>query len=143
MMEVNHNSIIKCNNFYSYLSEVINKYKIPSNTKFIILNLRQNSYDRTKQGLHPIEVKLQHDSSTDSWEIMFLASFSYFNEHSTSLEMELYFHLINDCCYQPDVGAMDLSNPSVMELLNLWITALSRHLSRNAFDDIQLSIIPA
>ncbi|EOV0146731.1 DUF2787 family protein, partial [Vibrio vulnificus] len=54
---------------------------------------------------------------------------------------ELYFHLFNLWCYQPDSGTASLAQPQVKALLDTWLNALSRHLTQSLFDDIQLSMI--
>ena len=60
-------------------------------------------YYQTKQGLHPVEIQLK--KSGDQWLVVFIASFSFINTHHKSVDVELYFHLINHWCYQPDAGS--------------------------------------
>ncbi|KFI13911.1 hypothetical protein IX95_01515 [Vibrio sp. B183] len=114
---------------------------IPKNAERLVLNCRQMSYYRHRQGLHPIEVQLKRESVSSPWLVVFFASFSYLDDNSTSVEPELYFHLANQWCYQPDVGSTDLSHPEVQELLSVWMKAFARHLSRNVFDDMQLKMV--
>ncbi|EGR3956222.1 TPA: DUF2787 domain-containing protein, partial [Vibrio cholerae] len=107
----------------------------------LVLNCRQMSYYRHRQGLHPIEVQFKRESASSPWLVVFFASFSYPDDNSTTVEPELYFHLANRWCYQPDVGSTDLSHPEVQELLSVWMKAFARHLSRNVFDDVQLTMV--
>ncbi|MGI2920004.1 DUF2787 family protein, partial [Vibrio parahaemolyticus] len=62
-------------------------------------------------------------------------------EGAHSVEPELYFHLANGWCYQPDTGSANLSHPEVLDLLQIWMRTFARHLSKVAFDEIHLSII--
>ncbi|MEZ9494942.1 DUF2787 domain-containing protein [Vibrio splendidus] len=126
---------------HSLLETIVGRFSIPENASRVVLNCRQSSYYRTRQGLHPIEIQLKRDSNRSRWLVVFFASFSYPDDNSASVEPELYFHLTNLWCYQPDIGTTELAHPEVQELLSIWMKALARHLSRNVFDDVQLSMV--
>ncbi|WP_375750619.1 DUF2787 domain-containing protein [Vibrio sp. HN007] len=141
MIELNYGDIALDKSLHTHLLATVEKHAIPDNAAHIVLNCRQMDYYRAKQGLHPIEVQLKRESLSSAWTVVFFASFSYPDENATSVEPELYFHLTNRWCYQPDTGSADLSHPEVQELFSVWMKAFARHLSLNAFDDIQLSMV--
>jgi len=131
------------NKLHSLLETVIGRFSIPERAERIVLNCRQTNYYRTRQGLHPIEIQLKRENNRSSWLVVFFASFSYPDDSSTSVEPELYFHLANLWCYQPDIGTTELAHPEVQELLFIWMKALARHLHSNIFDEVQLSLVSA
>lgn len=141
MITQEYGSVAIDNKLHALLETTIDRFSIPNNAERIVLNCRQTSYYRTRQGLHPVEVQLKRMDNSNNWLVVFLASFSYPDDNSVSVEPELYFHLANLWCYQPDTGAVDLSHPEVQELLSVWMKALARHLSRNIFDEVQLSLV--
>lgn len=79
---------------HTSLEALLNRYTISDNAERLVLNCRQMSYYRHRQGLHPIEVQLKRESASSPWLVVFFASFSY-----------------------PDVGSTDLSHLEVQELL--------------------------
>ncbi|EKO3694561.1 DUF2787 family protein [Vibrio metschnikovii] len=125
------------------LTQVLRRFTIPEHAKRIVMNCRQTRYYRTRQGLPPIELQLVRHSATDAWHIVIMASFSYPHQQSTSLELDLYFHLPNGWCYQADVGSASLAHDEVQTLLSVWTTSFARHLARRAFDEITVSVITA
>ncbi|EHK7588386.1 DUF2787 family protein [Vibrio parahaemolyticus] len=127
--------------FHRALLLVIQRYSIPPQAERIVLNCRQRRYYQTGQGLHPIEIQFRRTSVSEDWQVVCLASFSYSESKPSEMEPELYFHLFNLWCYQPDSGAASLAHPQVKALLDTWLNALSRHLTQSLFDDIQLSMI--
>ncbi|WP_375752882.1 DUF2787 domain-containing protein [Vibrio sp. HN007] len=141
MIEQHYGDIHLDSALYTQLERLLARYAITDNAERIVLNCRQVGYYRSRQGLHPIEVQFKRESPLDNWTVVFFASFSYPSESSTAVEPELYFHLTNRWCYQPDTGAADLSHPDVQELLSVWVKAFARHLSLGAFDDVQLSMV--
>jgi len=141
MIELNYGDIALDKSIHTHLLAIVDKHAIPDNAARIVLNCRQMDYYRTKQGLHPIEVQLKRESLSSAWTVVFFTSFSYPDEKATNVEPELYFHLANRWCYQPDTGSADLSHPEVQELLSVWMKAFARHLSLTAFDDVQLSMV--
>lgn len=141
MIEMNYGDIALDSSLHAHLLAIVDKHAIPEKAARIVLNCRQMDYYRTKRGLHPVEVQFKRESVSSTWVVVFFASFSYPDEKATSIEPELYFHLTNRWCYQPDTGSADLSHPELQELLSVWMSALARHLYLNAFDDIQLSML--
>ena len=141
MIEQHYGELCIDDALHSSLEVLLNRCDIPENAERLVLNCRQMSYYRHRQGLHPIEVQLKRESVPSPWLVVFFANFSYPNDKSASVEPELYFHLTNRWCYQPDVGSTDLSHPEVQELLSVWMKAFARHLSRNVFDDVQLTMV--
>ncbi len=141
MITSNYNSINIVTSLNQRLEHILRQFDIPANTQRLVLNFRYTSYYQTKQGQHPIEIQLKKDKPSSNWQIVFFASFSYLNESASKVEPELYFHLANGWCYQPDSGIADLSHSEVQELFTAWMNAFSRHLSRNQFDSIQLTAI--
>ncbi|ENY3837112.1 DUF2787 domain-containing protein [Vibrio vulnificus] len=141
MIEQHYGELSIDDALHSSLEALLNRYNISDNAERLVLNCRQMSYYRHRQGLHPIEIQLKRESASSPWLVVFFASFSYPDDNSTAVEPELYFHLVNQWCYQPDVGSTDLSHPEVQELLSVWMKAFARHLSRNVFDDVQLTMV--
>ncbi|WP_418103806.1 DUF2787 domain-containing protein [Vibrio harveyi] len=141
MITQEYGSVAIDDKLHALLETTIDRFSIPNNAERIVLNCRQTSYYRTRQGLHPVEVQLKRMDNSSNWLVVFLASFSYPDDTSVSVEPELYFHLANLWFYQPDTGTADLSHPEVQELLSVWMKALARHLSRNIFDEVQLSLV--
>lgn len=141
MIEQHYGELCIDDALHALLEALLNRYNISDNAERLVLNCRQMSYYRHRQGLHPIEVQLKRESASSPWLVVFFASFSYLDDNSTTVEPELYFHLANRWCYQPDVGSTDLSNSEVQELLSVWMKAFARHLSRNVFDDVQLTMV--
>lgn len=141
MIEQHYGELCIDDALHSSLEALLNRYNISDNAERLVLSCRQMSYYRHRQGLHPIEVQLKRESASSLWLVVFFASFSYLDDSSTTVEPELYFHLANRWCYQPDVGSTDLSHPEVQELLSVWMKAFARHLSRSVFDDVQLTMV--
>ncbi|MCG3728106.1 DUF2787 family protein [Vibrio cincinnatiensis] len=123
------------------LTQVLRRFTIPEHAKRIIMNCRQTSYYRIRQGLTPMELQLVRHSAMDVWHIVMMASFTYPHQQSSSLELDLYFHLPNGWCYQADVGSASLAHDEVQTLLSVWTTSFARHLARRAFDEITVSVI--
>ncbi len=92
---------------------VIRRYSIPPQAERMVLNCRQKRYYQTGQGLHPIEIQFCRTSANEDWQVVCLASFAYSENKSSEMEPELYFHLFNLWCYQPDSGAASLTHPEV------------------------------
>jgi len=141
MIEQHYGDISINDALLSSLESLLTGHTLPEHAERLVLNCHQMSYYRHRQGLHPIEIQLKRDSRSGPWLIVFFASFSYPNDNSTSVEPELYFHLANRWFYQPDTGTTDLSHPEVQEVLTAWMNALTRHLSRNVFNSVQLSLV--
>ncbi|BAC93572.1 conserved hypothetical protein [Vibrio vulnificus YJ016] len=141
MIEKRYGDIELEEDLHRSLEQLIARYSILEQAERIVLNCRQKSYYLHQQGLHPIEVQFKRESPSSDWQIVCFASFSYPNESSIAVEPELYFHLANRWCYQPDSGAADLSHPEVLELLMVWMKAFARHLSRNVFDEVHLTMV--
>ncbi|EGR2845106.1 DUF2787 domain-containing protein [Vibrio parahaemolyticus] len=141
MIELHYGELCIDDALHASLEALLNRYIISDNAERLVLNCRQMSYYRHRQGLHPIEVQLKRESASSPWLVVFFASFSYPDDSSTTVEPELYFHLANRWCYQPDAGSTDLSHPEVQELLSVWMKAFARHLSRNVFDNVQLTMV--
>lgn len=127
--------------FCKTISNLLRHHVVPGDAKRLVFNFRDPTYYRTRIGLHPVEIQLSRDNEHSPWSLAFIASFSYQSDSAQSLDVELYFHLRNHWCYQPDAGTADLLQPAVLDLFNTWCTALERHLNRRAFSDIQLSQI--
>ncbi|WP_312845404.1 DUF2787 family protein, partial [Vibrio cholerae] len=86
-------------------------------------------------------IQFKRESNESLWSIAFIASFSYQNDRHDSLDVELYFHLANRWCYQPDAGSADLAQPAVLDLFYSWCSAFEHHLAKQALQDIQLTMI--
>ncbi|MVC78029.1 DUF2787 domain-containing protein [Vibrio cholerae] len=141
MIELQSGDIHLAPSLHAALEKLLRLYSIPDTAERIVLNGRQTAYYSHRQGLHPIEVQFKRESPSKAWQVVCMTSFSYPEESSIQVEPELYFHLLNRWCYQPNAGAADLSHPEVLELLMVWMNALARHLSRNVFDELELSVV--
>lgn len=123
------------------LSLILAHYPIPKDAQRIALNCRDQRYHQQRQGLHPIEVQFERQSSTH-WRMVFIASFSYLDKDQQTMDVELYFHLKHGWCYQPDINCeLTITEPSVLALFNSWTQAICQHLISGAFDDIGLTLI--
>nr|WP_279143996.1 DUF2787 family protein [Photobacterium phosphoreum] len=85
---------------------------------------------------------MQLKKSGDQWLVVFIASFPFINTYHKSVDVELYFHLMNHWCYQPDAGGRcDLLNPSLIDLFHTWIATFLHHIQQQQFDDISLTVL--
>ncbi len=141
MIEQVYGDIKVPKHLHNQLERILGHAPIPSNTERLILNCRQKSYYQTRIGVHPVEIQFKRSVTSEKWDIVFFASFSYPDDAARKVEPELYFHLANKWCYQPDTGSVDLSIPEASELLNSWMHALDRHLLRNLFDKVLVTIL--
>ncbi|OMO34607.1 hypothetical protein BH582_00475 [Vibrio sp. 10N.222.47.A9] len=140
MIQKRYGDIALNDTFHHCLLAIIKQYDIPSHAQRIILNCRETSYYRTKEGLHPVEIQLYRISLSTPWQLICLTSFSYSDTQSHELEPELYFHLPNLWCYQPDCGSVSLEHPKIKTLLEAWMQTLACHLTQCNYDDIQLTM---
>ncbi|WP_058119146.1 DUF2787 family protein [Photobacterium kishitanii] len=125
---------------HCHLEKLFSCYTIPDQATRLVINYRALDYYQTKQGIQPVEIQLK--KSGDKWLAVFIASFSFINTHHKSVDVELYFHLINHWCYQPDAGGRcDLLHPAVIDLFHTWVTAFLRHIQYQQFDDISLTVL--
>ncbi|EJL6980208.1 DUF2787 domain-containing protein [Vibrio cholerae] len=141
MIVKRYQEIQLADSFCHALSAILRRFDIPQETERIVLNCRDSNYYRSRQGLHPVEIQFKRESNESLWSIAFIASFSYQNDRHDSLDVELYFHLANRWCYQPDAGSADLAQPAVLDLFYSWCSAFERHLAKQALQDIQLTMI--
>ncbi|WP_318487536.1 DUF2787 family protein [Photobacterium leiognathi] len=125
---------------HHHLEKLLSCYSIREEATHLAINYRASDYYQTKQGIHPVEIQLKKNG--EQWQVVFIASFSFIDTHHKSVDVELYFHLINHWCYQLDSdGRCDLLHPSVIDLLHSWITAFLRHIQQQRFDDISLTVL--
>ncbi|MBF4264701.1 DUF2787 domain-containing protein, partial [Vibrio anguillarum] len=61
------------NALHALLEALLNRYNISDNAERLVLNCRQMSYYRHRQGLHPIEVQLKRESASSPWLVVFFA----------------------------------------------------------------------
>ncbi|HDZ9226192.1 TPA: DUF2787 domain-containing protein [Vibrio cholerae] len=141
MIVESYQTIQLADSFCHALSAILRRFKIPQEAERLVLNCRDPNYYQSRMGLHPIEIQLKRENCESPWSIAFIASFSYQDDRHDSLDVELYFHLANRWCYQPDAGTADLAQPEVLDLFCSWCTAFERHLTKRAFHDIQLTLI--
>lgn len=141
MLNSDYNDITLPKSFAHALSDILSRFITPESARRISLNCRDSQYYKSRKGLHPVEMQFKRSDSDERWSLVFIASFSYQDESNQSLDVELYFHLNNRWCFQPDVGATDLSHPSVLDLLYSWCAAFERHLHQHAFNDIRLTLL--
>ncbi|HIF9122583.1 TPA: DUF2787 family protein [Photobacterium damselae] len=125
---------------HHHLEKLLSCYTIPVQATRLVINYRALDYYQTKQGIHPIEIQLKKNG--DQWLVMFIASFSFTNTHHKSVDVELYFHLINHWCYQPDAGGRcNLLHPTINDLFHTWVAAFLHHIQYQRFDDISLTVL--
>ncbi|HHX8446489.1 TPA: DUF2787 family protein [Vibrio diabolicus] len=140
MIQKRYGDITLHDTFHHCLIAIIKQFDIPDNAQRIILNYRETSYYQIKEGLHPVEIQLYRTSLFTPWQLICLTSFSYSDTQSPELEPELYFHLPNLWCYQPDCGSVSLKHPKIKMLLEAWMHTLACHFTRGSYDDIQLTM---
>ncbi|MDF5056380.1 DUF2787 family protein [Vibrio parahaemolyticus] len=114
---------------------------IPKEAKRIALNFRDTQYYQNGNGPHPIEVHLARDTSESPWHIAVMASFAYPDEHSTQMEVQLYFNFRHGWFYQPDIERCDLDQPKVIELFQSWDKAFVKLLNNKGFNQLTLTVL--
>ncbi|EID4341760.1 DUF2787 domain-containing protein [Vibrio vulnificus] len=127
--------------FCETIDNLLTRFEVPDDAKRLVFNFRDPTYYQSRVGLHPVEIQLSRDNDRAPWSLAFIASFSYQDDRQDSLDVELYFHLANRWCYQPDAGTADLAQSEVLDLFCSWCAAFERHIAKHAFRDIQLTLI--
>ncbi|PMJ90976.1 DUF2787 domain-containing protein [Vibrio sp. 10N.261.55.A7] len=139
MITKHYGDITLNSKLHQQLEQTIARYSIPKDTTRIALNCRNTSYYKTKEGVAPVEIQLKRENSRSDWNLVFVANFTYQDKATDSLDVYLYFHLLNHWCYQPDAGAASLSHPVTTKVFQAWMCAFHEHLTQHVFDDIQLT----
>ncbi|NOH84672.1 DUF2787 domain-containing protein [Vibrio sp. 03-59-1] len=141
MIEREYGKVVLSHELSEVLTLMMAHFDIPENAKRIALNCRHQHYYQHREGLHPIEIQLDKQAS-QHWTIVCMASFSYPTEEHQELDVELYFHLKNGWCYQPDAGGeLSMAQPTILSVFQSWTHALYKHLTSKAFDDIALTLV--
>ncbi|WP_194555074.1 DUF2787 family protein, partial [Vibrio anguillarum] len=73
MIEQHYGKLCIDNALHALLEALLNRYNISDNAERLVLNCRQMSYYRHRQGLHPIEVQLKRESASSPWLVVFFA----------------------------------------------------------------------
>ncbi|MGF1793841.1 DUF2787 domain-containing protein [Photobacterium profundum] len=140
MIEQEYGEITLSNTFHRNLEKLLRNHSIPIDASKLVINCRALNYYRDQRGAHPVEIQLKKENG--KWRVIFIASFSYPSEQHSSVEVELYFHLINNWFYQPDAGGRcNLNHPQVKALFTTWISAFCQQLTSQRFDDISITLI--
>lgn len=125
-----------------YLNTLLTKLDIPGYAKRVALNFSITNYYQTRTGFPPVEVQLERRTNTSQqWQIVFVASFSYPSEQASSVEIELYFNFLRGWFYQPDVEGCALNHPKVKQLYQAYERAFLSHVKQSSFDSIQATLV--
>lgn len=141
MLASDYDGLVLPQSLCALLEETLSRYEVPDDTRQAALNCRDTKFYKARKGLHPVEFKFKREDAKAPWMLVVVASFSYRDESDESLDVELYFHLANRWCFQPDAGVADLNHPTVLDLFYTWCAAFERHIHQQAFDDIQLTLL--
>ncbi|WP_454440096.1 DUF2787 domain-containing protein [Vibrio bathopelagicus] len=139
MIKKHYGDITLNSKLHQQLEQTIARYSIPRDTTRIALNCRNTSYYKTKEGVAPVEIQLKRENSRSDWILVFAANFTYQDKITDSLDVYLYFHLVNHWCYQPDAGVASLSHAVTADVFKAWMRVFHEHLTQHVFDDIQLT----
>ncbi|MGR5254342.1 DUF2787 family protein [Vibrio astriarenae] len=125
-----------------YLHALLAELDIPAYAKRVAINFRITNYYQTRKDFPPVEVQLERCSeSSQTWQIVFVASFSYPSEHASEVEIELYFNFLRGWFYQPDVEQCALSHPMVKQLYEAYERAFLSQVKQSSFDSIQATLV--
>ncbi|MCG9702744.1 DUF2787 domain-containing protein [Vibrio natriegens] len=119
------------------LDAILMDVSAPQIATHLTLNFRHTDYLMTRQGIHPVEIRLE--SIDDKWSVVFVASFSYSSEEDKQVSPELYFNFKYGWFCQPDIKTCDLAHPEVTSLLESWSRAFGACLYQQLFDDIGIT----
>jgi len=129
-------------NLHRHLEAVLDSFSLRSDINRLSLNFRDSSYYHRREGFHPVEMRFERDDKhRHIWKLVFIASFSYLDEHSPNVEPELYFNFKRAWFYQPDIQGCELARPQVIDLFRTWALAFCRQLRNQHFDDISANEI--
>ncbi|EJG1885643.1 DUF2787 family protein [Vibrio parahaemolyticus] len=125
--------------FIGGLNVVISEASIPERVKQVSVHFRASAYDASRQGPHPVEVRLERLETC--WSVVFIASFAHLSEAYPSLSPELYFNFKRGWFYQPDIQTCELNRPEVASLLASWSQAFCSALYHGQFDTIGVTTV--
>ena len=129
-------------NMHRDLEVVLDSFSLRSNINLLSVNFRDTGYYYRREGVHPVEMRFERDEAQRHiWKLVFIASFSYPDEHSPHVAPELYFNFKRGWFYQPDIQGCELARPQVTALFSSWVVAFCRHLKNENFDDISANEI--
>ncbi|MEH0690782.1 DUF2787 family protein [Vibrio cholerae] len=124
-----------------YLVASMSLRALPEHTRRIALNFRHSAYHANKKGPHPLEIHLTRLDNSQVWKITTMTSFSFPDESSSKLEVELYFNFNHQWFYQPDIKRCELNRPEVIALFDSWQRALMKVFRTGGFDYFAISEI--
>ncbi|EGU36855.1 DUF2787 domain-containing protein [Vibrio scophthalmi] len=124
-------------NLHRQLETVLDSFSLRTDIHRLSVNFRDTGYYHRREGLHPVEMRFERDEDNRHiWKLVFIASFSYPDEHSPHVAPELYFNFKRGWFYQPDIQGCELARPQVIDLFKSWAIAFARQLHNQHFDDI-------
>ncbi len=129
-------------NLHRHLEVVLDSFSLRTDINRLSVNFRDTSYYHRREGLHPVEMRFERDEDNRHiWKLVFIASFSYPDEHSPNVAPELYFNFKRGWFYQPEIQGCELARPQVIDLFTSWALAFCRQLRNQHFDDISANEI--
>ncbi|MEZ8025437.1 DUF2787 family protein [Vibrio sp. 1F255] len=124
------------------LSEIIHtvlgSFDIPNSARRIAVNFRQTHVGRQ---LQPIEVQLDREANTDSWQLRFIATFDVICDQTKRKDLSLYFNFARCWFYHPDIHQRPLNCQQVQSLLRSWVIAFHSHLIEERFNNISIKVV--
>ncbi|ANU35667.1 DUF2787 family protein [Vibrio scophthalmi] len=96
-------------NLHRQLEAVLDSFSLRTDIHRLSVNFRDTGYYHRREGLHPVEIRFERDGENRHiWKLVFIASFSYPDEHSPHVAPELYFNFKRGWFYQPTFKAVSL-----------------------------------
>ncbi len=119
MIKKHYGDITLNSKLHQQLEQTIARYNLEHDTH--CTQLSKHNYYKTKEGVAPVEIQLKRENSRSDWILVFAANFTYQDKITDSLDVYLYFHLVNHWCYQPDAGVASLSHAVTADVFKAWM----------------------
>lgn len=142
ILRIHGNEITLPQNLHRYLNVVLDSFSLRVNSTHLSINFRDTSYYHRSEGAHPVEMRIERDSEQHHiWHLVFIASFSYPNEHQPSVTTDLYFNFKRRLFYQTNTCTCDLASPVAISQFKVWAFSFTCQLRTHRFDDISANEI--
>ncbi|MDW3136302.1 DUF2787 family protein [Vibrio sp. 1288] len=122
------------------INSIISHYSVPDNAKQLTLNLKHSHFYSLREGIQPVEIRVDRTTTKANWTVRLIATFDYPSPSAQSVDVALYFNFQSQWFYQPDIKRCDLNQPKAIALLQSWLAMFTHHLSLHHFDQQQLTI---
>ncbi|WP_256384637.1 DUF2787 domain-containing protein [Photobacterium toruni] len=125
---------------HCHLEKLLSCYTIPVQATRLVINYKALDYYQTKQGLHPVEIAINQQSSGE-WNIEYITEFAYFGSYYPELERSMDFDISNNCWFTSYSGWLSLKThqQDAKELYQLWEGNFLTYVDMDAYDQIKVS----